>query len=82
MTEYTKKYYSEKLKEYREKYFNEKHYVDWSLVAYMVRDWPIVKEYELDDLAWAMTKENYVTKNDVEYLFECLEDNLNRDVKE
>jgi len=25
MTEYTKKYYSEKLKEYREKYFNEKN---------------------------------------------------------
>ena len=51
---------------------NEPGYYDWSLCAFMLRDYQEVKDRGLDDLAWALSKDN-CSKNDLVGLLELLE---------
>ena len=46
---------------------------DVQTAAHVLRDLPEIKERGLTDLAWAMTKDAYISKNDVLYLIEKLE---------
>ncbi len=47
------------------------------MAAFILRDLPEVAEADLSDYAWALTSDPYLSKNDVLYLIELLEDYLN-----
>jgi hypothetical protein len=48
---------------------------DYSLVVYILRDFPEIEAIGLDDLAWAYSK-NYCTKSEAESFINTLEKRL------
>ena len=53
---------------------------DPSICAWIVRELPMTLDAGMNDLAWAMTKDNaYVHKNDAVYLLDELEKFINSD---
>ena len=47
-----------------------------TLIAFMVRDWEYTKSAGLHDLAWAMCRDAYVSKNDALFLLDELEKHI------
>ncbi len=50
---------------------------DPEMAAFILRDLPEVTDAGLSDYAWALAQDAYLSKNDVLYLIELLEDHLN-----
>ncbi len=61
--------------EYAQKELNKPNY-DAQVAMIMLRDYPEVKEAELDDLAWAIYRDGNAHKNDVLGFIELLEKHL------
>ena len=67
----------EKYLGYITKYKNGETIVrDPQLIAFMVRDWEYTKSAGLHDLAWAMCRDAYVSKNDALFLLDELEKHI------
>lgn len=50
---------------------------DGHLAIYMVRDFSELKEFGLDDLAWAFHEEGYVSVSEARWFFEQIEKRRN-----
>jgi hypothetical protein len=58
------------------KLLNKENFYDWSLVIYILRDYPEVAKLDLLDLAWAYSKDPSTTKHEAENFIKTLEKRL------
>lgn len=49
---------------------------DPNLAVFIVRDFPELVEWELDELAWSMYREGYTPRGDAEYLLSRIEEKM------